>query len=627
MITYCRMRRVQSVSAALAESLRREGTTTIEIPSGSADDIQVALAAGLLATARIPACDTAAAWVVGPAGATVLAESGVPGWRITMRLPKEPVRVPAALALAAPAFLRAGRSRVREAAGMVPCGGTVVSTFVDTVGEALEAVAEGAGDLILRDWDSERLWQLRQALGGTRLVERTAFPPGLDSLEASSVLQPPVLKAYLDLVDGSGAARPRDGWAPGKDLPPPQSYGRCPDGAAHDLVASGLGRRDGVGCRASIGSILDRSLSGRRPTRDEVALLLSGAGPEVKAVAAVADELRRRVNGETVTYVVNRNINYTNRCIHRCGFCAFSRAPRSGPVREAPYLLELSEVARLAAEAWGRGASEVCLQGGIHPSFNGGYYLSILEAVRAAAPDIHIHAFSPLEIWQGAATLGVGVSDYLARLRGAGLGSLPGTAAEVLDDRIRSVLCPGKIGTAEWIRVVAAAHDLGIPSTATVMFGHIDSPQVWADHFEVLRRLQARTGGFTEFVPLPFVHMEAPIYLEGRSRPGPTWDEVVLVHAVARIAFDGLIPNIQASWVKLGLDGAASLLWAGCNDLGGTLMGESISRAAGGAHGSEVGSMELEGVIRSAGRLPMQRSTLYRPAAGQTLRSEVRLGG
>jgi FO synthase len=347
----------------------------------------------------------------------------------------------------------------------------------------------------------------------------------------------------------------------------------------------------------------------------------------VKATAAVADELRHRANGETVTYVINRNLNYTNRCIHRCGFCAFSRASRSRAGRETPYLLEAGEVARLAAEAWDRGASEVCLQGGIHPGFTGDYYASVVEAVRAAAPEIHIHAFSPLEIWQGAATLGVGVGDYLARLKEAGLGSLPGTAAEVLDDRIRSVLCPGKIRTADWVRVVAAAHDLGIPSTATLMFGHVDSPRAWADHFEVLRRLQSQTGGFTEFVPLPFIHMEAPIYLEGRSRPGPTWDEVVLVHAVARIAFDGLIPNIQASWVKLGLEGAASLLWAGCNDMGGTLMGESISLAAGAAHGSEVGPLELESVIRSAGRLPLQRSTLYRSTAAETLQSDVRRGG
>jgi FO synthase len=626
MITYCRMRRAQSMTAALAASLRREGTSTVEVLSGSAADIDTALAAGLLPVAGAAASDSTAAWVVGPAGCEALADAGVPGWRITLRLTRDVGGAAAALAAAAPAFLRAGRSRVREAADIAGCG-TRVSVFVDSVGDAVEAVAAGARDLLLRDWDTERIEQLGRAFVGSLLIERTAFPPGIDSLEAVSALRPAVSKAYLDQVDGSGAARPRDGWAPGRELPPPQSYGPrsspSADGSAGALPTAHVG----PGCRASICAILDRSLAGGRPTRDEIAELLSGRGPEVKATAAVADELRHRANGETVTYVINRNLNYTNRCIHRCGFCAFSRASRSRAGRETPYLLEAGEVARLAAEAWDRGASEVCLQGGIHPGFTGDYYASVVEAVRAAAPEIHIHAFSPLEIWQGAATLGVGVGDYLARLKEAGLGSLPGTAAEVLDDRIRSVLCPGKIRTADWVRVVAAAHDLGIPSTATLMFGHVDSPRAWADHFEVLRRLQSQTGGFTEFVPLPFIHMEAPIYLEGRSRPGPTWDEVVLVHAVARIAFDGLIPNIQASWVKLGLEGAASLLWAGCNDMGGTLMGESISLAAGAAHGSEVGPLELESVIRSAGRLPLQRSTLYRSTAAETLQSDVRRGG
>jgi FO synthase len=280
-------------------------------------------------------------------------------------------------------------------------------------------------------------------------------------------------------------------------------------------------------------------------------------------------------------------------------------------LRGAPYLLEIHEVARRAREAWDLGATEVCLQGGIHPSFTGDFYAGVVEAVKEAAPDIHVHGFTPLEVWQGAATLGVGVPEFLARLRDAGLGTLPGTAAEILDDRVRRHLCPDKIRTAEWAEVMLAAHRLGLRSTATIMFGHIDDPASWAGHLEVIRDLQRRTGGFTEFVPLPFVHMGAPIYLEGRARPGPTWDEVVLMHAVARIAFDGLIPHIQASWVKLGFTGAAALLDAGCDDLGGTLMDENISRAAGASHGRMATAAEIEAVIRAAGRIPARRTTLY----------------
>ena len=314
--------------------------------------------------------------------------------------------------------------------------------------------------------------------------------------------------------------------------------------------------------------------------------------------------------------MVNRNINYTNRCIYRCGFCAFSRGRAPAAGREAPFLMTVGEVADLAAAAAAAGATEVCLQGGIHPAFTGDFYAALVGAVRAAAPGLHIHAFSPLEVWQGAQSLGVSVSDFLRRLRDAGLGSLPGTAAEILDDEVRRVLCPDKLTTAQWVEVVAAAHRLGIPATATVMFGHVESPLSWARHFEVIRRLQEQTGGFTEFVPLPFVHMEAPLYRQGRARPGPTWDEVVLLHAVARLALDGLVGNIQASWVKLGLDGAAALLAAGANDLGGTLMEESISRAAGAAHGPAVSTGDLEEAIRGAGRVPVRRTTLYgAPAA------------
>jgi FO synthase len=362
---------------------------------------------------------------------------------------------------------------------------------------------------------------------------------------------------------------------------------------------------------ADLDGILERSRRGHPPTRDGLVRLFEARGAEVEAVARTADELRRRAVGDTVTYVVNRNINYTNQCTFRCGFCAFSKGPRSLNLRGDPYLLEVHEVARRAREAWDAGATEVCLQGGIHPGFTGDFYVSVVEAVKEAAPEIHVHGFTPLEVWQGAETLGVAVPDFLSRLRDAGLGTLPGTAAEILDDRVRRHLCPDKITTAEWAYVMREAHRLGLRSTSTIMFGHIDGPVAWAEHLEVIRALQRETGGFTEFVPLPFVHMGAPIYLRGRARPGPTWDEVVLVHAVARIALDGLIPNIQSSWVKLGLEGGAALLDAGCNDMGGTLMDENISRAAGASHGRRVGPAEMEAAIRSAGRVPRRRNTLY----------------
>jgi FO synthase len=309
--------------------------------------------------------------------------------------------------------------------------------------------------------------------------------------------------------------------------------------------------------------------------------------------------------------VINRNINYTNQCYFRCGFCAFSKGPRSLNLREDPYLIPVEGIVGLAEEAWSRGATEVTLQGGIHPDFTGNFYLEVVEAIKARLPTMHIHGFTPLEVWQGAHTLGVSVRELLVRLQAAGLGSLPGTAAEILDDRVRSHLCPDKIRTAQWAEVMITAHELGLRATATIMFGHIDDARSWANHLEVVRAIQQRTGGFTEFVPLPFVHMGAPIFLRGQSRPGPTWDEAVLIHSVARLAFDGLIPNIQASWVKLGLDGGRRLLGAGCNDLGGTLMGEIITRSAGAEHGQEVTPEEFRAVILAAGRQPARRNTTY----------------
>ena len=609
MITYCRLRPARAPGPAWAATCRREGTTTVELPAPGPAEVAAVLATGLLPVAGAGSSAGAAAWVVGPDEAEALAAAGIPGWRITLVDRGDPRRVAEAVRRCRAAYLRTGRSRVGGAASVARRAGAVTSVFVDTVGDARAAVEAGAGDLLLRDWDTERLGELRDALEGRRLVERTAFPPDLPYDEAVGRLDPPVLRAYLGLVDATGAARPRYGWAPGRDLPIPPAAGRLSAQWTDPAWRARGGKPESV--RPALSAVLERSLGGQRPGSAGIEALLTARGDEVEAVAAVADELRRRAVGDRATYVVNRNVNYTNRCVHRCGFCAFSRGARDDAGREAPFLLEVEEIARRAAEAWGQGATEVCLQGGIHPASTGDFYLEVVRAVKAAAPGIHLHAFSPLEVWQGAESLGVPVGEFLRRLQDAGLGSLPGTAAEILDDGVRRVLCPDKIDTARWAEVVVTAHRLGIPTTATIMFGHVDSPASWARHLGVVGRIQEETGGFTEFVPLPFVHMEAPIYRQGRARPGPTWDEVVLVHAVARLAFDGLIPNLQASWVKLGLAGAGALLRAGVNDLGGTLTDEGISRAAGAAHGSAVTPEAIEGAIRAAGRVPAERTTLY----------------
>jgi FO synthase len=358
--------------------------------------------------------------------------------------------------------------------------------------------------------------------------------------------------------------------------------------------------------------------AGQRVGFDEIVALLRARGPEVRAVAAVADELRAAAVGDVVTYVRNRNINYTNVCTFRCTFCGFSKGPLSLNLRGTPYLLSLDEIAGRTREAADRGATEVCLQGGIHPRFDGDFYVDVTRAVHAAVPEMHIHGFTALEVTEGARRLGVPLVDYLRRLQEAGLRSLPGTAAEVLDDDVRAVLCPDKITTQEWLDCHEAAHSIGLRSNVTLMFGSIESPESWARHLLVTRDLQARTGGFTEFVGLPFVHMAAPVYLKRRARRGPTWREVVLVHAVARIAYRGLIDNVQASWVKLGTAGTTQLLRAGVNDLGGTLMDENISRAAGATHGQALGDADFAAIAAAAGRPVRQRATLYGPVAEVT---------
>ena len=604
-VTFCR--RVAAADPAPARALVLEAAGLDE--AGAA----AALAAGLLPVETAGADGPALAWIADPEGAMALGGRGVAGWRITVRHRGPRAAVLDALARTGAAFLRTDPEGLEEAIelGWLPAISTRVSVEVGTLAEALDAVAAGAVDLVAGDWGPEEVAALREAIAPRPLVERTALPPETDIDAARADLARPLFTAWLAQVDGRGAARPRTGWAPGVDAPPPVPPRRLSaeweDAAWREGAPDeGLPRLD-----PDLAGILERSLEGRAPRVEEIERLFRARGPEVEAVARVADALRERACGEVVTYVVNRNINYTNQCYFRCGFCGFSRGPKSLNLRGDPYILNVHEVVHRSVEAWERGATEVCLQGGIHPDFTGDFYVGVLSAIKARLPEMHVHGFTPLEVWQGAHTLGVSVREFLTRLRDAGLGTLPGTAAEILDDRVRAHLCPDKVRTAEWAEVMITAHELGLRATTTMMFGHIDDPRAWANHLEVLRRIQRRTGGFTEFVPLPFVHMASPIFLQGRARPGPTWDEVVLVHAVGRIALDGLIPNIQASWVKLGLAGGARLLDAGCNDLGGTLMDENISRASGAAHGQLATPEELEAAIRGAGRVPARRNTVY----------------
>ena len=350
---------------------------------------------------------------------------------------------------------------------------------------------------------------------------------------------------------------------------------------------------------------------GHEVGHDEIVALFRARGPEVLKVAQYADELRSQAVGENVTWVHNRNINYTNVCTFKCKFCGFSKGPLSLNLRGTPYLLTLDDIAGRAKEAWDLGATEVTLQGGIHPNFDGNYYIDVTHAVKEAAPNIHIHGFTALEVTEGARRLGENLETYLIRLREAGLSSLPGTAAEILDDDIRAIICSDKINTEEWLECHRVAHKVGLPSNITIMFGSVEHPQSWAKHIVRTRDLQKETGGFTEFVGLPFVHMASPIYLQRKARRGPTFRETLLMHAIARIAYHGLIDNIQVSWTKIGKLGAAQLLRSGCNDMGGTLMDENISRAAGASHGQGMTEDAFREITAPLGRTLRQRSTLY----------------
>jgi FO synthase len=445
---------------------------------------------------------------------------------------------------------------------------------------------------------------------GRWLVERLAIVPAHASQPRRwlpAALQTPVLRR----IDASGYVREAQ-WAAGAGTPPLPRYARLVGPSRHREAAAATGRGPS---RAAIvprlDDALERASRGLRLGEPEIECLFGADGEDFAQVVAAADRLRARVSGEAVTYVVNRNINYTNICTHSCGFCAFAKGRSARALRGPGYDLDLAEIGARVAEARVRGATEVCLQGGIHPRYTGSTYLSIVQAARRAAPDIHVHAFSPLEITHGARTLGLDLETYLAQLRDAGLRTLPGTAAEILCDDVRAIICPDKVDTRQWLDVMRAAHRVGLRSTATIMFGHVESPRHWARHLLHIRDLQDETGGFTEFVPLPFVHMEAPLWRQGRARSGPSFREAILMHAVARLVLHPLVPNIQASWVKLGRDGALVALQAGANDLGGVLMNESITRAAGGLNGQELDAAGMQAAIRSIDRLPRERTTLY----------------
>ncbi len=428
---------------------------------------------------------------------------------------------------------------------------------------------------------------------GKLLVNRLAVYPAY-ARAPDTWLAPEVATQVRRMSDAEGFARDDD-WAPGNTEPPP-----APQVLAREVDPE-------------IVRIVDRATAGQRLDHPEIMRLFAARDVDYRHVTGAANALRQAVSGDVVRYVVNRNINYTNICYFRCRFCAFSKGRTHEDLRGAPYDLALEEVSRRAVEAWQRGATEVCLQGGIHPDYTGETYVAICRAIKAAVPDMHIHAFSPLEVTQGAATLQTPLSSFLAQLKQSGLGTLPGTAAEILDDEVRAIICPDKINTRQWLDVQRAAHGLGLRTTSTIMYGHVETSLAWSRHLLALRDLQVETGGFTEFVPLPFVHMEAPMYRQGRARRGPTFREAVIMHSVARLVLHPAITNIQTSWVKMGPAGAAICLDSGANDLGGTLMNESISRAAGTQHGQEFPPDAMEALIRSIGREPQQRDTLYRP--------------
>jgi FO synthase len=445
-------------------------------------------------------------------------------------------------------------------------------------------------------WPEIESLNLETARTGKHLAERlTIYPSYAHAPE--EWLDPAMRRAVLEHSDAQSLGR-ENSWR----------AGRSPDAPILRVAARG-GSRGASAIRMLVDDIRHRGAE--HLDIPAWASLFEARGTDFEHVCAAADDMRAAVNGDKLTYVVNRNINYTNICSYRCSFCAFSKGTRKHEGAERPYLLDLDVLGDKVREARQRGATEVCLQGGIHPDFTGQTYLDILRTVKRVDPAMHVHAFSPLEVWHGATTLGSSLKDYLSRLRDEGLGSLPGTAAEILHDPVRQLICPDKLTTEQWLEVVGAAHAVGLRTTSTIMFGHLERYSDWAIHLKQLRDLQRHTAGFTEFVPLPFVAHEAPMYKRGHSRPGPTFREALLMHAVARLTLYPGFVNIQASWVKMGQAGLREALRAGANDVGGTLMNESISRAAGALHGQEMTVGEMHAMAASLGRQPTRRTTLY----------------
>jgi len=471
-----------------------------------------------------------------------------------------------------------------------------ISKYVNSIEEAKESMAKGVQDLWLRDWSYKEIKELKNT-SNFELFERTLFSL-VDVNKARKLLSKIQFTNFLQLRDVRGYKRFPTNWSPGSGKEIPKL-----NGLTYNVSSSFKS--------TNFEKILSKAQEGNEISNDELEELFKTSGKYINKIAEVADNLNRSINKDDVTFVKNRNINYTNQCYFKCGFCGFSKGPKSLNLKEKPYNLEPQEVVKRSLEAFNDGASEVCLQGGIHPEYTGKFYLELVKQIKKEVPDLHIHGFTPLEIWQGAETINLSVEDYLTLLKDAGLNTLPGTAAEILDNRIRKYLCPDKITSEQWGYVMEVAHSLEIKSTATIMFGHIDDIKSWVNHFDLIKRIQKRTKGFTEIVPLPFVHMGSPIFLQGKSMPGPTWDEVTLIHALARIYFYGSIDNIQASWVKLGHDGASKLLHAGVNDLGGTLINENISRASGADHGQHTTDIEFVELIEKSNKKPFLRNTLY----------------